>query len=68
MGVVGIYGCGCKGVHRFPHITFLTPLVSVLFYSSIPTFCSFFIYRKSVPLNSPESSLRSQLFLGVQYL
>ena len=26
-------------VHRFPHTTYL---VSVLFYSSIPTFCSFF--------------------------
>ena len=31
-------GCGCKEVYRFPHIT----LVSVLFCSSIPTFCSFF--------------------------
>ena len=29
-------GCGCKEVYRFPHT-----LVSVLFYSSIPTFCSF---------------------------
>ena len=28
-------GCGCKEVYRFPHTT---PLVSVLFYSSIPTF------------------------------
>ena len=33
-------GCGCKEVYRFPHIP--TPLVSVLFCSSIPTFCSFF--------------------------
>ena len=40
-----------------------TPLVSVLFCSSIPTFLFIFfnvfrscIYRKSVPLNSPESS------------
>ena len=32
-------GCGCKDVYRFPHIP--TPLVSVLFCSSIPTFCSF---------------------------
>ena len=30
-------GCGCKEVLLIP-----TPLVSVLFYSSIPTFCSFF--------------------------
>ena len=30
-------GCGCKEVYRFPHTT---PLVSVLFCSSIPTFCS----------------------------
>ena len=46
-----------------------TPLVSVLFCSSIPTFCSFCkcfyvlynIYiEKSVPLNRLESSLRSQ--------
>ena len=27
--------------YRFPHITFPTPLVSVLFCSSIPTSCSF---------------------------
>ena len=27
--------------YRFPHIIFPTPLVSVLFCSSIPTFCSF---------------------------
>ena len=33
--------CGCKEVYRFPHTTFPTPLVSVLFCSSIPTFCSF---------------------------
>ena len=33
----GNYGCGCKEVYRFP-----TPLVSALFCSSIPTFCSFF--------------------------
>ena len=26
-------------VYRFPHTTYPTPLVSVLFYSSIPTFC-----------------------------
>ena len=41
--------CGCKEVYRFPHITYpyssficsflQTPLVSVLFCSSIPTFC-----------------------------
>ena len=24
-------GCGCKEVHRFPHILIPTPLVSVLF-------------------------------------
>ena len=36
-------GCGCKEVHvyRFPHTTYPTPLVTVLFYSSIPTFGSF---------------------------
>ena len=32
-------GCGCKEVYRFPHTT--SPLVSVIFCSSIPTFCSF---------------------------
>ena len=37
--VGGIYGCGCKEVYRFPHTT---PLVSVLFYSSIPKCFSFF--------------------------
>ena len=36
MGVAS--GCGCKEVYRFLHTT---PLVSVLFCSSIPTFCSF---------------------------
>ena len=35
MGVAS--GCGCKEVYRFPHITIPTPLVSVLFCSSIPT-------------------------------
>ena len=30
-------GCGCKEVYRFPHTSNPTPLVSVLFYSSIPT-------------------------------
>ena len=49
VGVGGIYGCGeqevsvssgcgCKEVYR---ILIPTPLVSVLFCSSIPTFCSF---------------------------
>ena len=33
-------GCGCKEIYRFPHSTYPTPLVSVLFYSSIPTYCS----------------------------
>ena len=32
--------CGCKEVYRFPHITYPYPLVSVLFSSSIATFCS----------------------------
>ena len=36
VGVGGIYGCGCKEVYRFPHITY--PYSSI---SSIPTFCSF---------------------------
>ena len=34
-------GCGCKEVYRFPHTTYL---VSVLFCSSIPTFCSFLTF------------------------
>ena len=47
MGVVS--GCGCKEIYIYIYIyiDFLillipTPLVSVLFCSSIPTFCSFF--------------------------
>ena len=36
VGVGGIYGCGCKDVYI---LLIPTPLVSVLFYSSIPTFC-----------------------------
>ena len=35
-------GCGCKEVD-FLMLLIPTPLVSVLFCSSIPTFCSFFI-------------------------
>ena len=31
VGEVGIYGCGCKEVYRFPHTT---PLVSVLFFAA----------------------------------
>ena len=27
MGVGGIYGCGCKEVYRFPHITYTYILV-----------------------------------------
>ena len=42
-------GCGCKEVYRFPHTTYP---YSVLFYSSIPTFCSlkkyFLVYRPVV--------------------
>ena len=42
VGVGGIYGCGCKEVYRFAHTILIpTPLVSVLFCSSLPTFCSF---------------------------
>ena len=41
VGVGGIYGCGCKEVIDFLILLIPTPLVSVLFYSSIPTFCSF---------------------------
>ena len=53
MGVGEIYGCGCKEVYRFPHTTYPTPLVSVIFCSSIPTFCPFlkcfsFFYIESV--------------------
>ena len=51
-------GCGCKEVRRYIDFLILlipTPLVSILFYSSIPTFCSFlkcfsfFIYRRCRP-------------------
>ena len=42
VGEGGIYGCGCKEVYiDFLILLILTPLVSVLFCSSIPTFCSF---------------------------
>ena len=47
VGVGGIYGCGYWGVVVRRYIDFLillipTPLVSVLFCSSIPTFCKRF--------------------------
>ena len=46
VGVGGIYGCGCKEVYiDFLILLIPTPLVSVLFYSSIPTFCSFYMYN-----------------------
>ena len=36
-------GCGFKEIYRFPHTTYpSTPLVSVLFCSSIPTFLFIF--------------------------
>ena len=41
-------GCGCKEVYRFPHIT-PTCLVFALFYSSIPTFCSFLTLGTHAP-------------------
>ena len=39
VGVGGIYGCGCKEVIDFLILLIPTPLVSVIFCSSIPTFC-----------------------------
>ena len=44
-------GCGCKEVYRFPHVTYPYSLVSALFCSSIPTFCSlifFYIYHITI--------------------
>ena len=40
VGEGGIYGCGCKEVLDFLILLIPTPLVSVLFCSSIPIFCS----------------------------
>ena len=37
-------GCGCKEVYRLPHITNPTPLVSILFCSSI----LLFVHKKNV--------------------
>ena len=43
MGVAS--GCGCKEVLDFLILLIPTPLVYMLFfYSSIPTFCSFFVF------------------------
>ena len=41
VGEDGIYGCGCKGVYRFPHTTYPSSSCMFFFGSSIPTFCSF---------------------------
>ena len=42
-------GCGCKEVYRFPHIT---PLVSALFCSSIPTFFfNFLMFFVLIPVH-----------------
>ena len=48
-------GCGLKEIYRFPHTTYpYTPLVSVLFCSSIPTFL--FIFKNKI--EQCDSSLR----------
>ena len=42
VGVGGMYGCGCKEVYRFPHITY--PYSSCICFfaaAASPTFCSF---------------------------
>ena len=54
VGVGGIYGYGCKEVYRFPHTIIPTPLVSVLFCSSIPTFSSFF-HKYMQKVGEPEN-------------
>ena len=59
MGVAS--GCGCKEVYRF---LIPTPLVSVLFCSSIPTFCSFlnryfFVITFYVLLNNFSHSINT---------
>ena len=44
-------GCGLKEIYRFPHTTYpYTPLVSVLFCSSIPTFLFIFknVFRSCI--------------------
>ena len=50
-------GCGCKEVYRFPHTT---PLVSVLFSSSIPIY--FFVHLKKC------FSFLFQYFLKITFL
>ena len=42
MGVGGIYGCGCKEVEIS---SYYFPLVSVLFYSSIPSLLFVHIFK-----------------------
>ena len=45
-------GCGCKEVYiDFLILLIPTPLVFVLFCSSIPTFCSFFLFFVLVPVH-----------------
>ena len=61
----GIYGCGCKEVYRFPHITYPYSFVSPLFCSSIPTFCSFlkcfsFLYIYIYIIESVDSISRDE--------
>ena len=47
VGVGGIYGCGCKEVYRFPHITIPTPLVSAFFAAASLLFVHFNSYSKT---------------------
>ena len=50
MGVAS--GCGCKEVYRFPHITYPTPLVSVLFAAaSLLLFCFSFLFQYYLYIN-----------------
>ena len=58
-------GCGCKEVYTVDFLILLipTPLVSVLFCSSIPTFCSFkkmcFIYILVVPEGPRKRAMKN---------
>ena len=52
-------GCGCKEVYRFPHITYPYSLYLLCFCSSsIPSFCSFFMFFVLVA-NDPTDTTES---------
>ena len=57
-------GCCCKEVYRFPHTTYPYSSCICLFYSSIPTFCSF---KKKVFRSCSSTFLQLNLMYKINF-